>query len=151
MIEEKVKELGFDFPEAARPLAAYVPAVFAGNFVFTAGQIPSVKGELKYTGKVGKDLKENEAKKASEICILNCLAAVKRVIGNLDRIEQIVKVAVFVNSAEGFTNQPEVANGASDLLEKIFGEKGKHARSAVGVNELPRNAAVEIEMICKIS
>ncbi|HVO73983.1 MAG TPA: RidA family protein [Ignavibacteriaceae bacterium] len=151
MVEERIKELGFDFPETARPLAVYVPAVFANNFVFTAGQIPSVKGELKYKGKLGKELKEEEGKKASEICILNCLAAVKRVVGNLDRVEQIVKVSVFVNSSEGFTNQPEVANGASELLEKIFGEKGKHARSAIGVSELPRNAAVEIEMICKIS
>jgi enamine deaminase RidA (YjgF/YER057c/UK114 family) len=150
MVEERIKELGFDFPEAARPLAAYVPSVFAGNFVFTAGQIPSVKGDLIYKGKVGNDLSEKEAKKAAEICILNCLAAVKRTIGNLDRIEQIVKVTVFVNSAAGFINQPEVANGASELLEKIFGEKGKHARSAVGVSELPRNASVEIEMICKI-
>jgi enamine deaminase RidA (YjgF/YER057c/UK114 family) len=151
MLEERIKELGFDFPEAARPLAAYVPSVFADNFVFTAGQIPSVKGDLIYKGKIGKDLTEKEAKKAAEICILNCLAAVKRTIGNLDRIEQIVKVTVFVNSAAGFINQPEVANGASELLEKIFGEKGKHARSAVGVGELPKNASVEIELICKIS
>lgn len=151
MIEERVKELGFDFPEVARPLAAYVPAVFANNFVFTAGQIPTVKGDLIYSGKIGNDLNEKEGKKASEICILNCLAAVKREIGNLDRIERIVKVTVFVNSAPSFTNQPEVANGASELLEKIFGEKGKHARSAIGVSELPKNAAVEIEMICRVS
>jgi enamine deaminase RidA (YjgF/YER057c/UK114 family) len=150
MIEERIKELGFDFPEVARPLAAYVPAVFANNLVFTAGQIPSVRGELIYTGKVGKDLNEKAAKKASEICILNCLAAVKRIIGNLDRIEQIIKVVVFINSAAGFTAQPEVANGASELLEKIFGEKGKHARSAIGVSELPKDAAVEIEMICSV-
>jgi len=151
MIEERIKDLGYDFPEAAKPLAAYVPSIFSQNFVFTAGQIPSVKGDLIYKGKVGKDLNEKEAKKAAEICILNCLAAVKRTVGNLDRVEQIIKVGVFVNSAEGFINQPEVANGASELLEKIFGEKGKHARSAVGISELPKNASVEIEMICRIS
>ena len=150
MIEEKIKELGLEVPDAPKPLAAYVPALIVNDLVFTAGQLPSIKGELKYKGKVGKDLSEEGGRKAAEICALNCLAAVKGVIGNLDKIEQIVKLTAFVNSAEGFTAQPKVANGASELIGKIFGDKGKHARSAVGVNELPLDAAVEIEMIVKL-
>lgn len=150
MIEDKIKELGYILPEPPKPLAAYVPALKTDDFVFTAGQIPVVEGKLKYTGKVGKEISEEEGRKASEICALNCLSAIKGVIGQLDRIEQVIKLTVFINSAEGFTNQPVVANGASELIEKIFGKKGSHARSAVGVNELPKNAAVEIEMIVKV-
>ncbi len=150
MIEEKIKELGYTLPEPPKPLAAYVPAVTAGDLVYTAGQLPMVWGELKYTGKLGKDISEEDGKKAAEICALNCLSAVKGAIGELNRIEQVIKLTVFVNSAEGFTNQPAVANGASELMEKIFGKNGSHARSAVGVNELPKNAPVEIEMIVKL-
>ena len=140
----------FRFPETPKPLAAYVPAVLVKDLVFTAGQGTVVKGEMKYIGVVGKDMTEEEGKKAAEICALNCLAAVKSVTGSLDKIERIVKLTVFVNSANNFFNQPEVANGASELLGKIFGEKGTHARSAIGVNILPRNIAVEIEMIVKL-
>lgn len=150
MIEDKIKQLGFMLPEAPKPLAAYVPALEAGNFVFTAGQIPVAEGKLKFTGKVGKDLNEEEGQNASVICALNCLSAIKGVIGDLEKIEQVVKLTVFVNSSDGFTNQPAVANGASEFIEKVFGKKGSHARSAVGVSELPKNAAVEIEMIVKI-
>jgi enamine deaminase RidA (YjgF/YER057c/UK114 family) len=150
MIEEKIKQLGYELPETLKPVAAYIPAVKVDRLVFTAGQIPSVKGELKYKGKLGKDIMIDEGRKAAEVCALNCLAAIKRVIKNLDEIEQIVKLTVFVNSSENFTNQPQVANGASELLEKLFGEKGKHVRSAVGVNELPLDASVEIEMVVKI-
>ena len=150
MIEDKIKDSGFELPDAPKPVAVYVPALKINNLVFTAGQIPFVKGELKYKGKLGKDLSIDEGKKAAEICALNCLAAIKGIINNLDEIERVVKLTVFVNSGDGFTNQPQVANGASELLEKIFGEKGKHVRSAVGVNELPLDAAVEIEMIVKI-
>ena len=150
MIEDKIKELGFILPDTPKPVAAYVPALKIDNLVFTAGQIPSVKGELKYKGKLEKDLTIEDGKKAAEICALNCLAAIKGIIKNLDEIKQVVKLTVFVNSKEGFTIQPQVANGASELLEKIFGEKGKHVRSAVGVNELPLDAAVEVEMIVKI-
>lgn len=149
-MEDKIKALGFTLPEAPKPLAAYVPALLAGEFVFTAGQLPISKGQLKYTGKLGREVSEEEGIKAAEICALNCLSAVKGVIGELSRIEQIIKLTVFVNSAEGFTNQPVIANGASELMEKIFGKNGSHARSAVGVNELPKNAPVEIEMIVKV-
>jgi len=149
MIEEKIKELGFELPEVAKPLAAYIPAKKAGDFVMTSGQVPVVKGELKFAGKVGKDLTEEEGQKAAQICALNCLAAIKSVIGSLDSIEEVVKLTVFVNSAEGLTSQPKVANGASELIGKIFGERGLHVRSAVGVNELPLNASVEVEMIVR--
>ena len=150
MIEERIKELGYQLPETPKPVAVYVPALLVDNLVFTAGQIPLVNGEVKFKGKLGKDRMIDEGRKAAETCALNCLAAVKGVIGDLDKIEQIIKLTVFVNSTESFTSQPQVANGASELIEKIFGEKGKHVRSAVGVNELPLDAAVEIEMIVKI-
>jgi enamine deaminase RidA (YjgF/YER057c/UK114 family) len=116
----------------------------------TSGQVPVVKGEMKYIGKVGKDLSEEDAQKAAQICALNCLAAIKSIVGSLDSVEEVVKLTVFVNSADGFTSQPKVANGASELVGKIFGENGLHVRSAVGVNELPLNAAVEIEMIVRV-
>ena len=150
MIEEKIKKLGLEVPEAAKPLAAYIPAIKMDNLVMTSGQLPTVKGELKFKGKVGKDITEEEGKQAAEICALNCLGAIKGVIGDLNKIEQIVKLTAFVNSADGFTSQPKVANGASELLGKIFGDNGKHARSAVGVNELPIDAPVEIEMMVKL-
>jgi len=150
MIEEKINDLGYQVPEAPKPVAAYVPALKIDNLIFTAGQLPFLKGELKYKGKLGKEIEIEEGKKAAEICALNCLAAIKGVIKNLDKIEQIVKLTVFVNGTDNFNDQPKAANGASELLEKIFGEKGKHARSAVGVNGLPLGAAVEIEMIVKI-
>jgi enamine deaminase RidA (YjgF/YER057c/UK114 family) len=150
MVEAKIKELGYTLPEPAKPLAAYIPAIKIDKLVFTAGQLPSVNGQLKYKGKVGYNVSEDEAQKAAELSLLNCLGAVKSVCGDLDQIEQIVKLTVFVNSSDGFTNQPKVANGASELLLKIFGDAGKHARSAVGVNELPIDAALEIEMIVKL-
>lgn len=150
MIEDKIKELGYELPESPKPVAAYVPALKVDKFVFTAGQIPFIMGELKYKGKLGKEFTVDDGKKAAEICALNCLAVIKGVLKNLDEIEQIVKLTVFVNDVDGYTGQPKVANGASELLERIFGEKGKHVRSAVGVNGLPLDAAVEIEMIVKI-
>lgn len=150
MIEEKIKELGFEVPEAAKPLAAYIPAKRIGNLVMTSGQVPLVDGKLKYAGKIGVDVSEEEGQKAAEICALNCLAAIKGVIGNLDKIDEVVKLTVFVNSQDGYSAQPKIANGASELIGKIFGEKGLHARSAVGVSGLPINAPVEIEMIVKV-
>lgn len=150
MIEEKIVELGYTLPVVAKPLAAYVPAVKVGDYIFTSGQVPLVDGKIVYTGKVGGEVSEEDGIKAAEICALNCLAAVKSMLNSLDEVEKVVKVTVFVNSANDFVNQPEVANGASELIGKIFGEAGKHARSAVGVNVLPRNASVEIEMIVKV-
>jgi enamine deaminase RidA (YjgF/YER057c/UK114 family) len=150
MIEEKIKQLGFEVPEVAKPLAAYIPAKKIGNLIMTSGQVPLVNGVINYAGKVGKDLSEEEGQKAAEICALNCLAAIKDVLGNLDKIIEVVKLTVFVASAENFIAQPKVANGASELIGKIFGDAGKHVRSAVGVTALPLNASVEIEMIVRV-
>jgi enamine deaminase RidA (YjgF/YER057c/UK114 family) len=150
MIEEKLNRLGFKIPPAPKPLAAYIPALKAGNFIFTSGQVPIENGKIIYKGKVGKDITEDEASKAAELCLINCLSAVKNVVDDLDRIKRIVKLTVFVNSADDFVAQPKVANGASELLEEVFGENGKHVRSAVGVNELPLNSAVEIEMTAMV-
>ena len=150
MIEDKIKELGFTVPEAPKPLAAYIPALKEGNLVFTAGQLPLALGELKYKGKLGRDLTEEDGRKAAELCALNCLSVVKSVVGSLDNIERIVKVTAFINSAPGFTDQPKIANGASEFFVNVFGEMGKHVRSAVGVNELPLNAAVEVEIIARL-
>jgi enamine deaminase RidA (YjgF/YER057c/UK114 family) len=150
MIEAKIKELGYSLPEAPKPLAAYIPAIKIDKMVYTAGQLPTVNGQLKYKGKVGYNVSEEDGQKASVLSLLNCLAVVKSVCGDLDLIDQIVKLTVFVNSADGFINQPKVANGASELLLKLFGDSGKHVRSAVGVNELPLDAALEIEMVVKL-
>lgn len=151
MIEEKIKELGFEVPEVAKPLAAYIPAKQVGNLVMTSGQVPLVKGEIKFKGKVGKDLSEEDAIKAAQVCALNCLAAIKSVVGDLDRVVEVEKLTVFVASNTDFTAQPKVANGASELIGKIFGEAGKHVRSAVGVVSLPLDASVEIEMIVRVN
>jgi enamine deaminase RidA (YjgF/YER057c/UK114 family) len=150
MIEEKIKELGLELPEVAKPLAAYIPAKQVGNLVMTSGQVPLVKGVINFAGKVGSDLTEEEGQNAAQICALNCLAAIKGVIGNLDKIIEVVKLTVFVASTPEFTSQPKVANGASELIGKIFGESGKHVRSAVGVTSLPLNASVEIEMTVRV-
>ena len=150
MYEAKLKELGYELPEPAKPLAAYIPAIKVEKLVYTAGQLPSVNGQLQYKGKVGFDLSEEDGQKAAVLSLLNCLAVIKSVCDDLDQIEQVVKLTVFINSADGFTNQPRVANGASELLLKIFGDAGNHVRSAVGVNELPIDAALEIEMVVKL-
>lgn len=149
-IEEKIKALGLELPEVPKPLAAYVPGVKADNIIYTAGQIPLVKGELKYKGKVGKDLTEQEGYEAAKVCVLNCLSIIKDLCGDLDKVEKVIKVNGFVASAPDFNMQPKVINGASELLKEIFGDKGVHARAAVGVNELPVNAACEVELIVKV-
>ncbi|KUG26873.1 endoribonuclease l-psp [hydrocarbon metagenome] len=150
MLEEKLNEMGIDIPEAPKPLASYIPAVVSGNLVYTAGQVPLENGKINFTGLVGRDLTIEAAQKAAKICAINCLSAIKSVLGDLNRIERILKLTVFVASAEGFVDQPKVANGASDFVVELFGEKGKHVRSAVGVSGLPINAPVEIEMIAEI-
>jgi len=150
MIEEKLSKLGIEIPEAPKPLASYIPVIKSGNLLFTAGQIPMKNGELKFKGKIGKEINLENGILAAEICTINCLSVIKSLVGNLDNIKKIVKVTVFVNSADGFTDQPKVANGASDLLVNVFGENGKHVRSAVGVNELPIDSAVEVEMIVEV-
>jgi len=149
-VEQKLQELGLQLPEIAKPIAAYVPAIRVADTVYTSGQIPLVKGEVKFKGKLGREFVIEDGYEAAKICALNCLAAAKSVIEDLDRIEKVIKVVGFVNSEVGFTDQPKVVNGASELLGKVFGPNGAHARSAVGVAELPLGVAVEIEMIFQI-
>ena len=149
-IELKLNELGILLPEPAKPVAAYIPAKQTGKLVFTAGQLPMVQGELISKGLLGQDVEIEEANKAARICTLNALAAIKGVIGDLDRIKQIVRVVGYVASIPTFTQQPAVVNGASELLLEIFGENGKHARSAVGMAVLPLNASVEIELTVEV-
>ncbi|MFA3782984.1 RidA family protein [Melioribacteraceae bacterium 4301-Me] len=151
MVEEKLKELGIELQEPPKPLAAYIPAKRIDNLVYTAGQLPLKNGKLLHTGKVGYEVTEEDAVECAKLSALNCLAAIKSVIGSLNKIESIVKVTVFVSSAVGYTGQPKVANGASEFLSSVFGESGKHVRSAVGVSELPMNAPVEVEMIVKVA
>lgn len=146
-IEDKLKEMSIEIPEMPKPAGSYVPAVICDKMVFVSGQLPTIKGELKYTGKVGQDLTLEEAAEGAKLCALNALGVLKTYLGDLDKIAQIVRIGGFVNSADGFTMQPKVINGASDFLGEVFGERGRHARAAVGVNELPLNAAVEVEML----
>jgi enamine deaminase RidA (YjgF/YER057c/UK114 family) len=149
-VKEKLASLGLTLPTAAAPVAAYVPAVKTGNLVFTAGQLPVVDGKLLLTGKVGSDVTPEDAKKMAEICALNALAAIS-LVADIDQIEKIVRVGGFVNGVPGFVAIPAVINGASELLIKLFGEvNGKHARTAVGVAELPLNAPVEVEVCVQI-
>ena len=146
-VERRLADLGLAIPEVAAPVAAYVPALVTGSTVYTSGQLPFVSGQLPATGKVGAEVSAEDAKKYAELCIINALAAVKSQIGDLDRITRIVKVVGFVASDPSFTGQPGVVNGASELLGKVFGEAGTHARSAVGVAVLPLDAPVEVELI----
>ncbi|MGI5161961.1 RidA family protein [Microbispora sp. CA-102843] len=148
--EERLAELGLALPEVVPPLAAYVPAVRTGDHVYTSGQLPLVKGELGVTGKVGAEVSAEEAKEQARICAVNALAAIKALVGDLSQVVRIVKVVGFVASAPGFTGQPQVVNGASELLGEVLGEAGKHARSAVGVAVLPLDAPVEVEVIAEV-
>ncbi|MEV3903085.1 RidA family protein [Mycobacterium sp. NPDC050551] len=147
---EKLAELGIELPEVVTPLAAYVPAVRTGSLVYTAGQLPIVAGELTATGKVGAEVSPEQAKALARLCGLNALAAVHALVG-IDAVVRVVKVVGFVASAPGFHGQPGVINGASELFGEVFGEAGAHARSAVGVSELPRNAPVEVEIVVEVA
>ncbi|MEU6739842.1 RidA family protein [Streptosporangium sandarakinum] len=147
---QRLDELGIELPEVAVPLASYVPAVRTGDYVYTSGQLPMVDGKLAATGKVGEKLTAEEAAGLAGICALNALAAAAAAAGGVDNIVRIVKVVGFVASAPDFTGQPQVINGASDLLGKVFAETGGHARSAVGVAVLPLDAPVEVELIAEV-
>ena len=147
MINEKLAELGIIIPDAPTPLAAYVPGQIVGNLLYTSGQVALQQGAIAYKGKVGGNLSEEEGIAAARICAINCLAVAKKLLGDLDKIERIVKLTVFVNCVDGYANEPKIANGASELLVELFGDNGKHTRSAVGVSGLPLDSAVEIEMI----
>ncbi|MCY7372564.1 MAG: RidA family protein [Spirochaetaceae bacterium] len=148
--EERLAELGLTLPSDTPPLAAYVPAVRTGNLVFTSGQLPRIDGELTHVGKVGAEVTAEQAKEAAQACALNAIAAVKAEIGDLANVRRVVKVVGFVASAPDFTGQPGVVNGASELLGKVFGDAGVHARSAVGVAALPLDVPVEVEMVVEV-
>ena len=145
--EERLAELGLSVPEVAKPVAAYIPAVRSGNLVFTSGQLPMREGQLMATGKVGGEVTPEEAVACAQQCGLNALAAVRGELGDLSAVKRVVKVVCFVASTPDFTGQPAVANGVSELLGQVFGDAGRHARSAVGVPVLPLDAPVEVELI----
>jgi enamine deaminase RidA (YjgF/YER057c/UK114 family) len=149
-VRAKLAELGLTLPVAALPIAAYVPAVRTGNFVFTAGQLPLIDGAMAQTGKTGGDVSVERAKELAQICALNALAAVA-LVADINKIVKVVRVVGYVNGIAGFVNHPAVVNGASELFVHIWGDAGKHARSAIGVAELPLNSPVEIELTVEIS
>jgi enamine deaminase RidA (YjgF/YER057c/UK114 family) len=149
--EARIKELGLTLPAAPKPVANYVPAARAGSLLFLSGVLPSRDGKLLVEGKLGRDLTVEQGYEAARIAVLNALAIVRSQVGALSRVKQIVKLVGYVASAEGFVQQPAVINGASDLLVKLFGEAGRHARVAVGAAQLPLNAPVELEIILQVS
>ncbi len=148
--EERLAELGLAVPDVAAPVAAYVPAVRSGDHVFTSGQLPMRSGELMATGRVGAEVTTEEAYACAQQCALNAIAAVKAELGDLSLVRRVVKVVAFVACTPDFTGQPQVANGASELLGQVFGEAGVHARSAVGVPALPLGAPVEVEILVEV-
>jgi enamine deaminase RidA (YjgF/YER057c/UK114 family) len=149
-IEKIIKSKGYNLPESSTPLASYVNGVISRNLLFISGKLPVENGKIKYTGKVGKDLTFEQGYDSAKLCALHALASAREVLGDLDRIVRVVKVTGFVNAAPGFVDIPKVINGASALFVEIFGDKGKHARSAIGVSELPLNSSVEVEVIFEI-
>ena len=148
--EKRIKELGIELPEPTQPVANYVKAVVTGNLVFLAGHGPTRPDGTLYTGKVGKDLTQEQGYEAARLAGIAMLSTLKNTIGDLNKVKRTVKVLGMVNCVEGYKNQPEVINGFSDLMVEVFGENGKHARAAVGMNSLPRNIAVEVEMIVEL-
>jgi len=148
-IDDRLTELGISLPPPRAPLANYVPARRVGNLIYTAGQI-SGTAEREFKGKLGQEVSIEQGREAARMCALNCLAALLTVIDSLDSVKQVVRVGAFVNSAAGFDQQPAVANGASDTFVEIFGDVGRHSRTAVGVNELPLGFAVEVELIVEV-
>ena len=150
MIEERLAELGIILPPAPQPVASYIPVKVVGDLAWVAGQIPMQDGAVTVAGKVGGEVTIDDANAGARRCALQALAALQAALGTLDRVKGIVKLDVFVASATGFTDHPKVANGASDLLVEVFGDKGRHARAAVGVPELPLGAAVEVALLVQV-
>ena len=151
MIDDVLSSLGISLPVPPPAAGSYVPVVVSGKLAFVSGQIPLVGKEIKFRGKVGKDLSLEDSQEAARLCVLNGLSQLKSSLGNLDRISRIVKVTGFVNCEPTFTDHPKVINGASDMLVKIFGENGRHARAAVGMSSLPLDSAVEVELIAELA
>jgi len=151
-IDARLQELGLELPKAAAPVAAYVPTVRSGNLLYLSGQIPMWNGELRYVGKLGAGMDVEEGRAAAQTCALNILAQAKAALdGDLDRVVRVVKLVGFVNCTPDFTDQPKVINGASELMQQVFGDAGRHARSAVGAPSLPLGVAVEVEAILEIA
>jgi len=150
-VEDRLSELGLTVPEVVPPVAAYVPVVREGDLVFTSGQLPMVHGALAASGKVGAEIDADTAKALAATCALNAIAAIKSEVGDLDRVSRVVKVVGFVASDPSFTGQPGVINGASELLGRVLGDAGQHARSAVGVSVLPLDSPVEVELIAEFA
>ena len=151
MIEKRLKDLGISIPNAPKPAGSYVPIVLTGKLAFVSGQIPIKDGQVVYQGKVGDTQSIDDAQEAAKLCVINGLAQIEAYCGTLDNLEKIIKISGFVNSIKDFTEHPKVINAASDLLMKIFGEKGRHSRIAIGVSSLPLNATVEIDMVVEIA
>lgn len=149
-IEARLKELGLTLPAVSAPTNSYVPVKQAGSLLFVSGHVPKKDGGYPYLGKVGVEVTLEQARESARICIINCLASLKHYLGNLEKVKSVVKVVGFVASSPAFTDQPKVINAASDLLIEIFGEAGRHARSAVGMAVLPSDVPVEIEMVVEI-
>ncbi|MFN2591171.1 MAG: RidA family protein [Actinomycetota bacterium] len=149
--EDRIRQLSIDLPPAPSPVASYVPVVVSGGLGFVAGQVALADGRPMWTGKVGSGIDIDEGSEAARRCALQALAALRAELGSLDRVERVVRVTVYVASAPGFTDQPKVANGASDLLIEVFGDSGRHARAAVGVSELPLGAPVEVELTVQVA
>ncbi len=149
--EDRLQELGIELPPPPQPLASYVPVSVSGRFAYVSGQVPISEGKLLWTGKLGDDVDVVAGAEAARRCVLLALSALRAELGSLDRVKRIVKLGVFVASATGFTEQPKVANGASDVLVEVFGDSGRHARTAIGVPELPLGAPVEVEVVAEIS
>ena len=150
-IDARLAELKIELPKAAAPVANYVPVVISGKNAFTSGQVTVLNGEFKFIGKLGKEFSVAEGQQAARLCGLNVISQLKNAIGDLDKVKRVVKLTVFINSMDDFTEQPKVANGVSDLMVEVFGDAGKHARSAIGVNVLPLNVAVEVEAIFELA
>ncbi|MAS90219.1 MAG: hypothetical protein CMO14_04295 [Thaumarchaeota archaeon] len=151
MIEKRLKDLGISIPNAPKPAGSYVPVVLTGKLAFVSGQIPIKDGQVVYQGKVGDTQSIDDAQEAAKLCVINGLAQIEAYCGTLDNLEKIIKISGFVNSTKDFTEHPKVINAASDLLMKIFDEKGRHSRIAIGVSSLPLNATVEIDMVVEIA
>ena len=150
IIEARLKELGVTLPVPPMPVASYVPVTISGNIVFVSGQIPIADGAIKYVGKLGVDVPLEAGQAAAQLCAINILAQLKAAIGDLDRVVKCLRLGVFINAAPDYSQHPEVANGASDLIAALFGDAGKHARAAVGVGSLPRGVAVEVDATFEI-
>ena len=151
IIEAKLAELGIDLPEAPAPVAAYQPWMRAGNLIFTSGQLPFRNGEISYAGKLGAELSNEDGYQAARQAALNAIAHIKSSTGDLDKVKTIIRIEGYVHCAEGFRDHPQVLNGASDLIAEIFGDRGIHTRLALGINEMPLNAAVQLAMIVEVA